>query len=403
MEVVFEGYKLAIQYLWFRLLGDEFSRSEASNIHVATDWDMFDEYYRPIQYELINPKEVLTGMRTGFNTLLVAGARAKSEISELLEPKAKEQPLSPKRELQRKFLWYDIEMVDASSTIFSGVLNFVSLLVGAVVFRQRVGNPDPLLVIRIKHPAGGLDKYDYSYGVLLEAYGEFGISDYSGWLLFYDCCGDYSGFAGSQHAMAEKEIREHLNQQTIEVHEITIEKDNLLNLLQGKLLSTTKNVMLAAEQTRSTLRLTKNQLGAARGLLLELIGTHHYCNVSDDTVKVEWGYELLGKEIDVLVRTEKSLVFVECKKPEITDPVKQADKLKGKAGELLSLTEFCTTWNVNSSTHREFVFATWERPSTAVLRKMKAIGVRVLILSQEQVGIGRGARDRLKVALDRRE
>jgi hypothetical protein len=396
----FEGYKLAVQYLWYRLLGDEFAHSVAADIHKATDWREFDEYYRPIQYELIDPKEKLTGLGWGFNTLLVAEEGAKSMISDLLEPKAKEQPLSPQKELERKFLWYDVELVDASSTIFSGVLTFISLLSGAVLLRQRVGNSDPLLVMRVKHPVDGTGAHDYSYGILLETRSSFGISDYSGWLLFYDCCGDYSGFAGSQHAMAEQEIEEHLSHKVIEIHEVTIPKDKLLNLMRGKLLSTTKDVMLAAEQTRLGLRLAEDKLGAARGLLLELLGMRHYYAASKGNIRIEWAYERLGQEIDLLIRTGTALVFVECKKPEIDNPVEQVRKLKKKAATLLGSTEFKTEWKVTSKTQMRYAFATWERPRPAVLKKLCESGVAILVLSLEKAGIGRTARDRLKTVLN---
>ena len=395
----FEGYKLAVQYLWYRLLRDEFARSVVADIHKATNWREFDKYYRPIQYELIDPKEELMGLRWGFNTLLVAEAGAKRAISELLEPKAKEQPLSPQKELERRFFWYDIELVDASATIFSGVLTFISLLSGAVLLRQRAGNSDPLLVMRVKHPAGGADSHDYSYGILLETHGSFG-SDYSGWLLFYDCCGDYSGFTGSQYAMAEQEIQQHLSQKVVEIHEVTIAKDDLLNLMRGKLLSTTKDVMLSAEQTRSDLRLAEDKLGAARGLLLELLGMHHHYAASNGPVRIEWAYERLGQEIDLLVRTGTSLTFVECKRPEIDNPVEQVDKLKKKAAALLRSNEFKTEWGVTSRTQSRYAFATWERPEPPVLKKLSESGVAILVLSLEKAGIGRTARDRLKIALD---
>jgi hypothetical protein len=399
LSEAFEGYKLAVQYLWYRVLGDEFDGSVAAQIHKATSWREFDKYYRPIQYELIDPKEKLTGLNWGFNTLLVAEVGAKSMISDLLEPKAKEQPLSPQKELERKFLWYDVELVDASSTIFSGVLTFISLLSGTVLLRQRVGNSDPLLVMRVKHPVDGTGAYDYSYGILLETHGSFG-SDYSGWLLFYDCCGDYSGFAGSQHAMAEQEIQEHLSHKAIEIHEVTIPKDKLLNLMRGKLLSTTKDVMLAAEQTRSDLRLAEDKLGAARGLLLELLGMRHYYAASRGNIRIEWAYERLGQEIDLLVGTGTSLIFVECKKPEVDNPVEQVDKLKKKAATLLSSTEFNTEWGVTSRTQMRYAFATWGRPQPAVLKKLGESGVAILVLSLEKAGIGRTARDRLETVLD---
>jgi hypothetical protein len=391
-----------IQHLWYRLLGGEFANSVVAEIHKAANWREFDNYYRPIQYELIDPKENLTGLKGGFNTLLVAKTNAKNNISELLEPKAKEQPLAPQKELQRKFLWYDIELIDASSTVFNGVLTFVSLLKGAVVLRRRSGITEPLLVMQVKHPAGETGKHDYSYGILLEAHGGFGIADYSGWLLFYDCCGDYSGFAGSQYATAEQEIEKHLKRKTIEIHQLTIPKDKLLDLMGDKLLSTTKDVMHAAEKTRSTLRLTEDKLGAAKGLLLELLGVHHYYYTGDSksTTKVEWSYERLEQEIDLLVKTGGSLIFVECKKPQIDNPVEQMERVKRKVDVLLGLSDFNDEWGVTPDTKKRYVFATWERPQPTVFRKLAAIGVDIIVLSVENAGIGRKARDRLKFVLN---
>lgn len=399
----FEGYRLTVQYLWFKLLGDEFINSVAADIHKATNWRGFDEYYRPIQHEQIDPKEKLTGLYGGFNTLLVVKAGAKRTISELLEPKAKEQPLSLEKELQRRFLWYDIELVDASSTIFNGVISFISVLNGAVVFRQRIGNSDSVLVMRAKHPAGGPNRFDYSYGILMEGRGSFGISDYSGWLLFYDCCGDYSGFAGSQYAMAEQEIQLHLKQKTIELHEVTIEKDMFLKLMQGKLLSTTKNIMHEAVQTRSELRSVENRLGAACGLLLELLGLRHYYRTSSGAARIEWSYERLGQEVDLIVGTDDLITFVECKKPGISDSVEQVKKLKEKVEALVGSEEFKKEWRITSQTKKVFVFATWERPRPDVFRKLKRNGVDVIILSSEseKAGIGQIARDHLKLALDK--
>jgi len=403
---VFEGYKLTVQYLWFKLLGDGFIHSITAEIHKAPDWKRFDGYYRVAQHELIDPKEKLTGLYVGFNTLLVARPGAKRIISKLLEPKVKEQPLPLEKELQRKFLWYNVELVDASSAIFNGVIAFISVLNGAVIFRQRIGNSNRLLVMRVKHPAGGTirgrPKFDYSYAILMEGHGSFGISDYSGWLLFFDCCGDYSGFAGSQYAMAEKEIGQHRNQKTIEVHEITVAKDKFLKLMQTKLLSTTKDIMQEAIQTRSNLRSVENRLGAACGILLELLGMRHYYRTSTGPVRIEWSYERLDQEIDLIAGNDDSITFVECKKPGISDPFEQVKKLKDKVSVLWGYEEFEKEWRITSKTKKVFVFATWERPQPDVFTKLQSQGVNVIILSSEseKAGIGQKARDHLKLALD---
>ena len=399
---LFRGYKLTVQYLWWRLLDEEFAGSVVAELHTARCWREFDEYHRPIRDELIAPMEACTKLTAGFNTLLIAEPGARSVISELLIPKSEEQPMSRQKELQRKFLWYPIELVDASDAIFNGVLTFVSLLSGTVELHQRrqpVGKSKPVLVMRVKHPAREAGGHDYSYGLLLEAQGS--IADYSGWLLFYDCCGDYSGFARSQYELAEREVQRHLDEKTIEVHEVTITQKDLLTLMHGKLLSTTKDVMFAAERTKSKLRGTEDELGAARGLLLELLGVHHYSAAAVGRTKIAWAYEKLGQEIDVLVRTGESLIFVECKKPEVTDPIQQVEKLKGKAATLLGAAEFCAEWNIGSDSGQiAYAFATWDTPSSATRKALNRSGADLLLLS-ENMDIGRRTRDRLKKALDR--
>jgi len=46
--------------------------------------------------------------------------------------------------------------------------------------------------------------------------------------------GDYSGFSGSQHAMAEMMIDEYKKRNLIEVREIVVDKDKLKIILQIK-------------------------------------------------------------------------------------------------------------------------------------------------------------------------
>jgi Holliday junction resolvase-like predicted endonuclease len=202
--------------------------------------------------------------------------------------------------------------------------------------------------------------------------------------------------------MAEQEIQEHLKQKTIEVHEVTIEKEELLKLMRGKLLSTTKDVMRDAVQTRSNLRSVESKLGAACGLLLELLGMRHYYRNSSGAVQIEWAYERLGQEIDLVVGADDLITFVECKKPEINDPIEQVNKLKEKVDVLCSSEKVKKEWHVTSHTKTRFVFATWERPRPDVFRKLKRSGVDVIILSSESEkgGIGQKARDHLKVAFN---
>jgi hypothetical protein len=130
LKKVFDGYKLTIQYLWFRLLADTFDGSVARELHKATNWQEFDSFYRTVQGEFIDPKEEITGLYGGFNSLLILGAEAKAILAPLLKPILEEQQLNPQKELERKLFWYDIELIDSSTAVFNGVLAFVTTLGG---------------------------------------------------------------------------------------------------------------------------------------------------------------------------------------------------------------------------------------------------------------------------------
>lgn len=68
-----------------------------------------------------------------------------------------------------------------------------------------------MFVSRFKHPVTGVPGCDYSYGIRNQAFGSFGFTDYSGWLIFFDCATDYSGFGASLHGQAEVFIEKFLN------------------------------------------------------------------------------------------------------------------------------------------------------------------------------------------------
>jgi hypothetical protein len=234
LDRVFDGYKLTVQYLWYSLLGANFRQTKLTDMHQAENWDDFDEFFSTIKSEVIEPLESHTGMRSGFDGL-VTQSEAKSLLTPLLCPRSPEKQLSAKEGLERNFYWYEIEMVDSSS-VFNGVLSFVSLLAGTIELKKRFGSTEKTLVVRVKHPRARGTGNDYSYGLLLEAFSNTGLSDYSGWLLFYDCCGDYSGFSGSEHSRAEQFIDESRKDGSVELAEINIEKKRFLELMEESLL-----------------------------------------------------------------------------------------------------------------------------------------------------------------------
>jgi len=104
------------------------------------------------------------------------------------------------------------------NAIFNGVPAFVSTLIGSVELSRTFQSEEKVLVLRFKHPEWD-SEYRYSYGILIPSFGSTGITDYSGWLVFFDCATDFSGFGGSLHQDAETFIGRYLERGEIEVKE----------------------------------------------------------------------------------------------------------------------------------------------------------------------------------------
>lgn len=92
------------------------------------------------------------------------------------------------------FLWYFVDVLDAKKMYsFNGHATFIKMLIGSIEVNRLNKNSDKLFVRRIKHPLSE-NKNDYSYALHSPAYGT--LSDGSGWILFLDCCNDFSGSGG---------------------------------------------------------------------------------------------------------------------------------------------------------------------------------------------------------------
>ncbi|MBT9141438.1 MAG: hypothetical protein DDT30_02030 [Dehalococcoidia bacterium] len=235
----FKGYKYSIQFLWNCLLEDGFRDTSLADIHESPNWEKLDEYFTAIQSEIIQPLEKKLGVTIGFNSLIALKDSGTKILEELVVSKPAEPKLTRKEQLEQLFLWYEIEFIDASEgDIFNGIATFVPLLVGTVKLKQELGKPEKTHVIRLIHPTHLPGKHEFSYGVLIECGGALGIVDYSGWLLFYDCCYDY-GSGAQGHAFAEKYIQHYSRLDAINVAEMIVDKKQFLKFMKDKLLLTT--------------------------------------------------------------------------------------------------------------------------------------------------------------------
>ncbi len=221
----FFGYKYAVQFLWYQLLGDKFRNSVVSDIHKTNDWNSFDKYFDKIKSGIIEPLEKSTGGVMGYDFFVLLDRSPRRYFEGLLEKKIPELPLSAEENFQRVFLWYPIQLVDSSDYSFSGAPAFISLLMGMIQIKRRSKDKSKAKVVRIIH--GGIEEHrrSYSYAILAELSGY--ISDSSGWLLFYDCCDDRGSTSGLFERV-ESLLSRYAENDFVEITSIRIEKEKLL-------------------------------------------------------------------------------------------------------------------------------------------------------------------------------
>jgi hypothetical protein len=231
---VFDGYKYCVQFLWYILRGGKLDEECLADLHKPSSWREFDRFFPLIQRTIINPIEQKTGSLLGFNSVLMVEPSAKNSIERLISQGPAEARLSPKALLDRDFLWYGIKLIDASESMFGGIPAFIPVLVGSVQLRRARRQNDTLRVIRFVHPTGSEHRRDYSYAILAGLVGSYGLTDYSGWLLFFDCCAD----AGSTSALfqdAERYVRRYEKKGFLDVRTIEIDKHRFLSRMRHRI------------------------------------------------------------------------------------------------------------------------------------------------------------------------
>jgi len=224
----FLGYKYGVQYLWYKLLDNQYKGSVVSSLHETTGWISFDKYFEKIQSEIIVPIEQSLGGSIGFDYLILIDKSPKKYFEDLIKEKISETPMSHEEKLKRVFLWYPIQLISSDYT-FSGIPAFVPLLMGMIQIKRRAKNKSKAKVIRIIHGSVDDHRRSYSYAILTELGGY--ISDASGWLLFFNCCDDRGSTSGLYEEV-ETLLDRYFNNEFIELTTIRIEKQSLIELIQ---------------------------------------------------------------------------------------------------------------------------------------------------------------------------
>jgi len=373
------GYKYALQFTWSVLLDKKYYSTSIVNLHKVNDWNVeddfifdlqnhkkekttkredLDSYFGKIQREVIEPIEKELKINFGFTKILYLKKKISKEIFKDLLKAPKEPQLNEKEKLDFNLLWYQIEFLDSSkSHIFNGVPAFISLLVGAAELKNRFSEKEKAYICKFIHPNKSVNGNDFSYGVLIEAFGSFGISD-------------YSGFAGSEHAMAEMFINEYKKRRMIEVREMTIDKNKLKEYIADKITSSKKEEILKILEEESKLRQERNIVSEAKGLALELI-TYYTLSKKKIYDLVDWNIKINKDQLDVILETKDDFILIECKvNPNNVDINKEINNLKTKLN------------NYNTNKNKKCEFWLWHRPSPETINKLKKEKIDFTVVSE---------------------
>jgi hypothetical protein len=223
-----------------------------------------------------------------------------------------ELKLSVCEKIKFNLLWYDVELLDSSQeAIFNGVPAFLTLLTGSIQLKQKFANGEEAIICKFIHPSGDGNN-DYTYGVLVESQSGFGLSDYSGWILCYDCCGDDDAFSGFGHDFIETLLTDYKKQKKIFLREMVIEK--------AKFKKCVKSLIIEGLKTRSELRTLKyakpdrilvEKLQSARGLIPEFLT--YYVQSQRNPGKIDWNIKENNGQLDVPCDFDNQFLLIECK------------------------------------------------------------------------------------------
>ena len=333
------GYKYGLQYIWACLLGEDYANTKLTKLHNVKSWDFkidfepvkskevkekkrkdLDRFFSYINDYIITPLQKKYNFNVFLNDVLFFKRKITKDYFKILLGKVPEPKLTAKEELDFKLFWYGIEAIDsASSNVFNGVPLFIPLLLGTIELKAKYDIDEKSFICKFIHPDKSVNGNDYSYGILIQSYGSF-FSDFSGWVMFYDCCTDYSGFGGDQHAKAEARINELKKLNLIEVREMVIPKNFF-----KKYISQVCTYRQISDKDK-LINDAKAALDSSRGIILELL-TYYYISKYGEG-NVDWNIQEKGDQIDVTIEKENEFILIECKNSVINtkDEIKKARK-----------------------------------------------------------------------------
>lgn len=390
----FNGYKYTLQYLWYKILGANFyENTSLKKLNLADSWKNYvysksdfngssidlissitsefdlekqtslDSYFYRIKEEIIKPIEKrkkmnITAVRYLFKYNKVR--YSKKIFSDLLLNNEAIDPydsLNFENKIDIALFWYPLEVFEPGQ-MHNGIPAFITALVGTVtltdIYKER--EFEKVFVCKFIHPYED-SKNDYSYGILIDAKASAGHYS-SGWLLYYDCCGDYSGFSGSEHQKAEELIQKFIDSDKVELRELKIDKSLFRKYVASHISNNTQLTNEKIREIEEQLEYQSKQqklkvddvFGKAKAIILEQL-TYYAFSKNLNTNCIEWSTNKDDGETDIVIKGSNTVKIIECKvNPNNYDLSVEHQKVTNKL-------------NKYSEPIKEYEFWFWEEPS----------------------------------------
>lgn len=375
LDKIFTGYAYSLQFLWYKLLGSErFQKSCVKDLHrsqkvrfehdkktltinigtanservieetleekrerkfrksVFEKWLSIDQFFEEIRSEIIQPleKKLDHGLGSLGKGLLQIEKFRKSNLGSLLKKDSTMEPAfvkkkdddSIKKQLDVKFLWEDLDILDAgqASWEFNGVFAFISMLTGYVKILHDHDSEGVVKVMIIKHPSDDESHYYYSFAILVASYGIFAHD--SGWIVFFDCAMDSSGSGVELRDSCLNTIEKFRKDNSISVEELIVDKKLFKEFLDSRGVSYSKHT-----ETSTLYREANEIVSQAKGKLFEYIFFKYWFDNKKHKI-IRCDFSLNDEQIDCIAVDERTVIVFECKLQlhEIQKTIKQIQK-----------------------------------------------------------------------------
>jgi len=363
----FKGYKYSIQFIWYLLLGkNTYEQTSLINLHKATSWrkykyietntknefpfinnefnleeqDCFDSYFYRIKNEIIIQNDYDDIIKFPFENYNKEDLFSSLFSSVLYKPN-----FSLKEKIQYELLWYPIEIINSeNSQIHSGVPAFNVMLSGTIeLFNPSESEFERIYVIKFTHPhINNKSKNEYSFGVLIDTKSVANFYS-SGWIIYQNLIGDYSGGARMELKSIEKLINKY--KEYIILKEMTISLDLFKTITKEYQTKYERNQIETQEKNNNL----TSKLQVARGYILELFAYSIFCNneyyKDNFDIKINVDNKTNEKDIILVNKKNQNIKIIECKYNPKTQTVKDlSEQLNKKLNDYINNNVFIELW-----------------------------------------------------------